>query len=158
MCSPRHDIQSAQILKTSPFSGSSFWLFDCGKGPMGLCVLIVLSSHRVHTESIPLVMSSGGIVPSIHLQTRVSVEIWRVHIEVTFALLLSLKTDSKKQIITHCSSLQTSYHSPVDFLLDETKQVISSSVSDDRWWTVVLQYFVSWWGPPVNKKGATILW
>lgn len=57
-------------------------VFDClivvreknapSPSPMGPCVLILSISHGVHTESLPLVVASGGIDPSILLQTRES--------------------------------------------------------------------------------------
>lgn len=114
-------------------------VFDClivvrkkkGYGPVGPCVLILSLSQGVHTESLPLVVSRGGITPSIHLQTRVSPEIWRVHTEVIFALLLSLKRDRKN---THCSSLQASCRP--DFLCWRSSKC--SFVSDDHRWAVVL--------------------
>ncbi len=118
------------------------WLW-CGKplspGPMGPCVLILSVSHGVHTEFLPLVVSSGGIVPSIHLQTRVPIEIWRVHVEVTFALLLSLKSDRKTD--RHTLTFSTSVLSFPLLIFsdgsDRAKQVVSSFVNDGHWWTVV---------------------
>lgn len=96
-------------------------------------------SRTGFTQSpLPLVVSSGGIVPSIHLQTRVSTDSWRVDIEVTFALLLSLKRDRKTD--RHTLSTKRPVIPPLDFLSggsDRGKQVVSSFVSDDHWWTVV---------------------
>lgn len=124
-------------------------IFDCFivvwknhrvSGPLRHCVLTLSIS-----QGVPLVASSGGIVPSIHPSISKQERFKRVHIEVTAALLLSLKRYSKKSI-THCFSPQAFP------LLISSRGALTEQVCE--WWPLL----TCTWKPPVRKKGATILW